>query len=185
MDGNFDAISVTAYAGLRQDQLATFDEFTTADEIIDSLLEVSVPWSLEHITEHQVLADQYSQILGREIDLLTYEGGSHPSAYGSPAQDAAHEASLSPRMYDVYQTLLNGAEQIGVDQYNQYVFTGGGAPARWGDWGLLHTMDQALEESYEYQSILDFINSQTPEVLPVVNIESTVSSVEESRFGTA
>lgn len=177
MDGNFDAISVTAYAGLRQDQLATFDEFTTADEIIDSLLEVSVPWSLEHLTEHQVLADQYSQILGREIDLVTYEGGSHPSAYNSPAQDAAHEASLSPRMYDVYQTLLNGAEQIGVDLYNQYVFTGGGAPARWGDWGLLHTMDQPLEDSYEYQSILDFINSNSP--VPFVNIESPVSGVEE------
>ncbi|WP_339733137.1 putative Ig domain-containing protein [uncultured Gimesia sp.] len=177
MDGNFDAISVTAYAGLRQDQLATFDEFTTADDIIDSLLEVSVPWSLGHLAEHQAIANQYSEILGREIDLVTYEGGSHPSAYNTPAQDAAHEASLSPRMYDVYQTLLNGSQQIGVDLYNQFTFTGGGAPARWGDWGLLHTMDQPLEESYEYQSILDFINDN--DVVPVVNIESPVSEVEE------
>ena len=182
MDGNFDAISVTAYSGLRQDQLVTFDESTTADDIINSLLDISIPWSLEHLAEHQALANEYSEILGREIDLVTYEGGSHPSAYDTPAQNAAHEASLSPRMYDVYQSLLNGAQQIGVDLYNQFNFTGGGAPARWGDWGLLHTMDQPLEESSEYQSLLDFIDSHS--AVPVVSIESPEYGVDESGTST-
>ncbi|MFH1300889.1 MAG: putative Ig domain-containing protein [Planctomycetota bacterium] len=183
MDGNFDAISVTAYAGLGTEQLEGFNEFTTADDVIDSLLEETIPWSLSRLIDHQNLADQYSQILGREIDLVTYEGGSHPDAYGWPVQAVVHEASLSPRMYDVYQVLLNSAQLIGVDLFNQYVFTGSGESAPWGDWGLLHNMDQPLEEAYDYQSILDFINSNTPEVLPVVNIQAPAADVEESDFG--
>ncbi|MCA9017589.1 MAG: hypothetical protein KDA77_19860, partial [Planctomycetaceae bacterium] len=180
MEGNFDAISVTAYAGLGIEQLTGFDEFTTPDDVIDSLLEQSVPWSLARLVEHQNLADQYSALLGREIDLVTYEGGSHPDAFGWPVEDVVHQASLSPRMYDVYQMLLNGADQIGVDLYNQFVFTGSGESAPWGDWGLLHNMDQPLEDAFEYQSILDFINSHTPEALPVVNIQSPGFDVDES-----
>lgn len=177
MDGNFDAISVTAYAGLGYDQISSFDEFTTADDVIDTILEESVPWSLARLVDHQNIADQYSAILGREIDLVTYEGGSHPSAANWPAEAAVHEASLSPRMYDVYQVLLNGADQIGVDLYNQYVFTGSGESEDWGDWGLLHNMDQALEEAYEYQSLVDFIDSNT--AVPIVSIESPASGIEE------
>lgn len=180
MNGNFDAISVTGYAGLGFEQLASFDESTTVDDVIDTVLEETIPWSLSRLIEHQNLADQYSQILGREIDLVTYEGGSHPDAYGWPVQEVVHAASRSPRMSEIYQALLNGADLIGVDLFNQFIFTGGGFSAPWGDWGLLHTMDQPLETSFEYQTIVDFINSQTLEVLPVVNIESTVSSVDES-----
>ncbi len=183
MNGNFDAISVTAYAGLGPEQLAGFNEFTTVDDVIDSLLEVTIPWSLSRLIDHQNLADQYSQILGRDIGLVTYEGGSHPDAYGWPVQAVVHEASLSPRMYDVYQVLLNSAQLIGVDLFNQYVFTGSGDSAPWGDWGLLHNMDQPLEEAFEYQSILDFINSNTQAVLPVVNIQPPASDVEESDAG--
>ncbi|QDU10151.1 putative Ig domain-containing protein [Gimesia aquarii] len=180
MNGNFDAISVTGYAGLGFEQLASFDESTTVDDVIDTVLEETILWSLSRLIDHQNLADQYSQILGREIDLVTYEGGSHPDAYGWPVQEVVHAASRSPRMSEIYQALLNGADLIGVDLFNQFTFTGGGFSAPWGDWGLLHTMDQPLETSFEYQTIVDFINSQTPEVLPVVNIESTVSSVDES-----
>ncbi|WP_197994660.1 putative Ig domain-containing protein [Gimesia panareensis] len=179
MDGQFDAVSVTAYAGLGSEQLAGFDETTTPDDVIDTLLEETIPWSLSRLIDHQNLIDQYSQQLGREIEFVTYEGGSHPDAYGWPAEAAVHEASLSPRMYDVYQTLLNGAQQIGVDLFNQFVFTGGGVSAPWGDWGLLHTMDQPLETSYEYQSILDFINAQSPQALPVVSLQANVDSAQE------
>lgn len=180
MNGNFDAISVTAYAGLGYEQIAGFDEFTTVDDVIDAVLEETIPWSLSRLIEHQNLADQYSQSLGREIDLVTYEGGSHPDAYGWPVEEVVHAASRSPRMSEIYETLLNSADLIGVDLFNQFTFTGGGFSAPWGDWGLLHSMDQPLETSFEYQAFVELISSQTPEDLPVVNIESTVSSVDES-----
>lgn len=177
MDGNFDAVSVTAYAGLGVEQLEGFDEFTTADDVIDTILAESIPWSFARLVDHQNIADQYSALLGREIDLVTYEGGSHPDAFGWPAAAAVHEAALSPRMYDVYETLLNGADQIGVDLYNQYVFTGTGESAPWGDWGLLHDMDQPLEEAHEYQALVDFIDTHA--AVPTVSIESPVAGVDE------
>lgn len=156
MNGEFDAVSSTAYSGLGSELVSQFNANSTPDEVIDTLLNVSVPWSLARVAEHRDLAEQYAQALGRDIQLVNYEGGSHPYAWNHPAVDVIHQASLNPRMYDVYTTLLEGLENLGVDAFVQYQFTGDGQPSPWGDYGLLHSQDQPLAEAHDYRALADF-----------------------------
>jgi hypothetical protein len=168
MNGDFDAISPTAYAGLGGVLLDNMDADTTVDEVIDTLLNVSVPWSLGGVTAHREMAVDYSRALGREIQVVNYEGGSHPAAWNHPATDVIYEASQDERMGEVYDALLNGLSEIGVDLYAQYVFTGAGEPSPWGDFALLHEMDEPLETSYEYSALIDFIEANSTNEIPQV-----------------
>ncbi len=186
MQGRFDAISSTAYAGLAGSFASAADETTTADEIIDSLLNLSLPWARERLAEHQAVADWYEQQLGRDILYVTYESGSHvfgfnSGLYGGPAEAAGVEAMYSSRMYDVYQTLLNNARDVGVDLYNEFIFTAEYGASPYGNYGLLYTMDQPLEEAYQYNALVDFINSQQQApLIPLVTVEATDGSASEA-----
>ncbi|MEZ6047273.1 MAG: hypothetical protein R3C11_17165 [Planctomycetaceae bacterium] len=165
MDGHFDAASVTAYADIGNVQIENYDETTTADDIIDDILTQSIPWSIDRLAEHHALTQQYEIMLGREIPLVTYESGSHVFSYGtyfpySPAYDAALEALESPRMYDVYQELLNGARAVGVDLYNEFTFTSHASGSIYGTFGILHGQNEPLATAYEYQAIVDFLEEQ-------------------------
>ena len=177
MDGEFDAISSTAYYGLSADFIAAASESTTADEIIDSLLNDSLPAISERLRVHQSIAEQYSTELGREIEYLTYESGSHVFEYntalfGSPAEAAGVEAMYSPRMYDVYEVMLNEVRDIGIDLYNEFIFTGPYGASPYGNYGLLHNMEQPIEQAHQYRALLDFIDSQDqPTAVPTVSIE--------------
>ncbi|MDF1745712.1 MAG: Calx-beta domain-containing protein [Gimesia sp.] len=187
LDGRFDAVSSTAYAGLADDFAAAADEYTTADEIIDSLLEVSIPWSRDRMIEHREIADQYEELLGRDIQYVTYESGSHVFAFNSPlygtsGEAAGVEAMYSPRMYDVYQSLLNEARDAGVDLYNEFTFTSHYGASPYGSYGLLYSLDQPLETAHQYQSILDFMETQqNPVVLPQVIVNTATDSVQEDQ----
>ncbi|MFT7643326.1 MAG: hypothetical protein ACI9G1_005091 [Pirellulaceae bacterium] len=168
MNGEFDAISPTAYAGLGGVLLDDMDANTTVDEVVDTLLNVSVPWSLAGVAAHQNMANDYSRLLGREIQVVNYEGGSHPGAWNHPAMDVIYQASQDERMGEVYDALLDGLNDIGVDLYAQYVFTGAGEPTPWGDFALLHEMDQPLSTTHEYNALVDFIEAHSASEIPSV-----------------
>ena len=180
MNGEFDAVSSTSYSGLEGEFFDWVDETTTVDDIIDRVLEVSVPWSLTTQAAHVALADQYTEELGREIDFVTYEGGSHLSAFGTPYAELVQSASEAPRFRDVYEALLNGMEGIGVDMHTQYVFTGTGEPSPWGEFGLLHEMDTRLEEAHEYNALVDFINGDLEAPTVAVSIAVTDAVAHET-----
>ena len=173
MDGEFDAVSSTSYSGLEAVHFDWVTETTTPEDIIDYVLQTSVPWSLSTQQAHVQLAEQYSQQLGREIAFVTYEGGSHLSAFGTPYADLVQSALDSPRMREVYQALLGGMEAMGVDMHTQYVFTGQGVPSPWGEYAVLSEMDLPLQEAHEYQALVDFIAgdlipAQPPSEPPVI-----------------
>ncbi len=193
MNGEFDAISSTSYAGLGNTSLDWIHEETTQEDVIDWVLNNSVPHSQASQAEHAALAEAYSQSLGREIQYVTYEGGSHLNAFETEYQDLIHSTQDHPRFREVYAALLNGMESLGIDMHTQYVFTSQGDPAPWGEFGVLHEMDQPLEEAHEYRALVDFINGQLQPPAPRISIVATDDTGHEfgdsaeftvSRFGT-
>lgn len=179
MNGEFDAVSSTSYAGLEGEHLEWVNESTTEEEIIDYVIETSVPWSLETQAAHVALAEQYSDELGRDIQFVTYEGGSHLSAFGYDHTDLVQSATEHPRFREVYEHLLNGMEQLGIDMHTQYVFTSTGQPSPWGEFGVLHEMDQPLEDSHEYNALVDFIAGDLDAPAVEVSIEATDAVAHE------
>lgn len=185
MDGKFDAVSSSAYAGFPDGAVAGLDASTTADDIIDMLFSESIPWALDRLEEHSAIADAYADALGRDIPLVTYESGSHIFGFatpfvGSPVLDAALEAFDSPRMYDVYQTLLTGARDAGVDLYNEFIFTSHPSAAWYGTYGLLHGMDESLATAHEYRAITDFIALQDDDdPLPAASVTDDLYIINE------
>ena len=180
MNGEFDAVSSTSYAGLGAANIDWVTGATTQDEIIDWVVENSVPFSLQTQAQHSAMADEYSQLLGREIQYVTYEGGSHLDAFGTEHQDLVHSVQDNPRFTEVYASLLNGMESLGIDMHTQYVFSSSGEPTPWGEFGVLHEMDQPLEDSHEYNAVVDFINGDLDPPTVAVSIEATDSTAHEA-----
>lgn len=171
VDGRVDAVSSSAYAGISYDTAATYDANTTVDDIIDDLLTGSIPWASARLQEHRALVEQYEQLLGRDLHFVTYESGSHVIANpnplsNSPALYAALDAMHSPRMYDVYQTLLGEVRDAGVDLYNEFTFTSLDGANFFGNYGLLHDMTTPLSEAHQLRALLDFAESQNEEEPP-------------------
>lgn len=174
-NGQVDAVSSSAYAGISYDMAAAYTATTTPDDIINDLLNISIPWASARLQEHNALIQQYELSLGRDLQFVTYESGSHvfgapnPLPF-SPALNAALEAMHSPRMYDVYQTLLGEVREAGVDLYNEFNFTSHDGASYFGTYGLLHDMTTPLSEAHQLRSLLDFAASQNdddPPPLPV------------------
>jgi hypothetical protein len=180
MNGEFDAVSSTSYAGLGSSNIDWMDETTTQDDIIDWVLENSVPYSLQTQAAHVELADQYSESLGRDISFVTYEGGSHLDAFGTPYQDLVHSVQDNPRFAEVYAALLNGMEELDVDMHTQYVFTSQGEASPWGEFGVLHEMDTPLEDAHEYNALVDFINGDLDAPTVAVSNEATDAVAHET-----
>ncbi len=183
VDGRVDAVSVTAYAGISYDMADGYDANTTADDIIDDLLNISIPWAAARLQEHNTLVEQYEQLLGRDLQFVTYESGSHvfgaPNPFlSSPALAAALEATDSPRMYDVYQTLLGEVRDAGVDLYNEFNFTSHDGASFFGTYGLLHDMTTPVEDAHQLRALLDFAASQASADGPLVAITLEVVDAE-------
>lgn len=162
-DGQFDALSITGYAGLLAETLAAFPAGTTPQQILDEVATVSIPWAVNEMQQVAALAGAYSVSLGRDIQVLAYEGGSHlfsDSPFSdltqAPAYGAAVEASNSPAMYDLYTTLLTGLQSAGTDLYNEYTFIFNREPvlAGFGAYGVLDS--QFGPVTPQYQALVDF-----------------------------
>lgn len=191
VNGRVDAVSSSAYAGISYDMAAAYTATTTPDDIINDLLNVSIPWASARLQEHNALVQSYEQSLGRDLQFVTYESGSHvfgapnPLPF-SPALNAALEAMHSPRMYDVYQTLLGEVREAGVDLYNEFNFTSHDGASFFGTYGLLHDMTTPLSEAHQLRSLLDFAASQNDEDPPPENhapVFTTVAPISINEAG--
>lgn len=183
MGGAFDAVSCAMYTGLHSTQTSLLTASTTGEQIIDILLNESIPRDLNFLRSHQTLANQYSASLGRDIQLLAYEGGPHLDGRGAVYQQAFYDAGVSPRMYDVYDRILTGARDIGLDLFMQFNYTGRPVPSPQGDFAILHWQDQPVAESPKYRALLDAISGTLYEgtpVLPTVTIAATDASAAEA-----
>jgi hypothetical protein len=180
MGGEFDAVSSTSYSGLGRSNLDWITEDTTQDDVIDWVLENSVPWSLQTQSAHIDQAEQYSQELGRDIQFVTYEGGSHLDAFGTPFQELVHSVQDNPRFREVYEALLHGMNELEVDMHTQYVLTSQGEATPWGEFGVLHEMDVPLEDAHEYRALVDFIDGDLDQPTVEASTEATDALAHEA-----
>ncbi len=183
--GRVDAVSCTAYSGIGSEMTNLYSSTTTANDIINDLLNVSIPWASARLQEHEAVVEDYEALLGRDLEFVTYESGSHimsdPNPFfrwegqpQHPALNAAIEAMNSPRMYDVYQTLLTAVNDAGVDLYNEFTFTSHSAVRHYGTYGVLHDMTPPLSQAHKLRSLLDYIaahpddDTNSPPVLAAI-----------------
>ncbi|MCY2967287.1 MAG: Ig-like domain-containing protein, partial [Planctomycetota bacterium] len=167
-----DAVSASAYAGIDYNSALAFGASTTPDDLVNFLEQSSIPWALARLADHRRLADRFEDIWGKNLSLVTYESGSHvignPNPFGwTAAGPAAAAAMHHPRMYQVYQTLLEGVRDIGVDLYNEFNFTSAASVNFYGNYGLMHRQDQPLGELPQLRAIYDHLEANRTAVAPL------------------
>lgn len=178
LDGHFDAISCAAYMYVSDDAKAHFGSATTADQVIDALLSNQAE-AINWLKDHKTLANSFSAQLGRRIEFVAYEGGPHLDSWGAPYQQAFFDAGNSPRMYEAYSRLLNGARDAGLDLFQHFNLTGGLYAAPYGVFGALQSMTQQTDQAPKYRALLDAM-AQMPVPLPVVSVELVSANASES-----
>jgi len=176
MGGQFDAISSAAYAYVSDADRASFSAGTTADQVIDALLN-RLPSVFTMLGDHKTLADQWAATLGRPIRYVAYEGGPHLDSWGGAYEPAFFAAGNSPRMYDVYTQLLAGAKARGLEVFANFTFTGGLFPTSYGAFGSLQSLTQPLSAAPKYRALLDAVNANTP---AVIGVETVVAAASET-----
>lgn len=153
MTGSFDAIAIAPYFSPNDEQRASYTSATTVDRVIaDARLAIgeSVGW----VRNHQALADSWTTRLGRDIQLVAYEGGPHLDGRNAPYQEAFYRATNDSRMGDLYREYLTALDAEGMDLYVDFVFTGQSGASSWGDFAKLHRMDEPLTAAYRYNAVV-------------------------------
>src|SRR5262249_17377548 len=75
---------------------------TGVDQVLDDTL-ASIPQAMQFLQSHRALADQYAALLGRSIGFVAYEGGAALEGHYQSYQLVLNQASVDPRMYDIYR----------------------------------------------------------------------------------
>ena len=154
MGGSFDAIAIAPYFGPTQAQRATYSAATTVTQVINDLRN-NLPGSTQFTLNHQRLADEFSLRLGRDIQLLAYEGGPHLNANNAPYQNAWFQATKDPRMADLMSDYLRQQNAAGLDSYVHYKLTDRDAATPYGLFGVLLAQDQPTSEAHVYRTLLE------------------------------
>jgi len=180
MGGSFDAIAIAPYFSPDDARRAAYTTATTVDTILaDSraAVETSVAWA----RSHQTLADTWSTRLGRDIQLVAYEGGPHMDGRNAPYQQAFYQAVNDPRMGEIYRDYLKALDGTGMDLFLDFQFTGQQGASSWGDFAKLHRMDQPLSTAHRYNAVVAAANGTLwaapppAPVLPVLSIASAAT----------
>lgn len=158
LDGGFDAVAVGGYFAPDYEERLTFTAETTPDEIIEVSMD-SIATTLGQVAEHREMLEEYEASLGRDLELLVYEGGPHFDGRGATYQSAIVEAISDPRIYDAERLLLNGMNDVGVDRFMDYQYTQRVAESPWGNFGSLHHQDQSIEDAHKYRALTDAIHT--------------------------
>jgi hypothetical protein len=157
LGGDFDAVSVAAYFGPDQNTRASYTPDTTIDQIISDTL-ASIPATVQFLRNHRALADLYSAALARHIGFVAYEGGAALEGQYQPYQTVLNEASVDPRMYDVYRAFLDNVNQAGLELMVNYEYTDRDlVNSPFGIYGSLNYQDQPLADAPKYRALVDFI----------------------------
>ena len=154
MGGSFDAIAIAPYFGPTQAQRATYSATTTVDQVLNDLRN-NLAGSTQFTLNHQRLADEFSLRLGRDIQLLAYEGGPHLNANNAPYQNVWFQVTKDPRMADLMRDYLRQQNAAGLDSYVHYKLTDRDAATPYGLFGVLLAQDQPTSEAHVYRTLLE------------------------------
>lgn len=175
MEGAFDAVSCDGYVTFAQPQLLEYrNHLPSVDQVVSDLFNRSLPNTLTFLQNHQNLADQYSQALGRNIQLIVYEGGPLLNGGGQPFEQTFLQAAQDPHMYGLYEALLRGAEAVGVDMFAHYVYTD---TSPFGDASALRWQDQPLADAPKYRALLDAVSGEL--FTPEFSVEAVTPTADE------
>jgi hypothetical protein len=152
-NGEFDAISCTAYFGNRI-------ESTNLDVIMQQAIADIWGQRGHNRARHGQLAREQSQALGRPIRFLAYEAGHHITTYGRFNQftEPFKQVQYHPAMYGALQDNMFQFEQAGGSLYVAYYFVG--PNSHFGAWGHLEHMDQPLDEAQKFRAVSDYPQSK-------------------------
>ncbi|MEI6239791.1 MAG: Calx-beta domain-containing protein [Planctomycetia bacterium] len=153
MGGSFDAIAIAPYFSPDDAKRAAYTAATSVDTILadtGAAVGTAVGWT----RTHQTLADAWSTRLGRDIQLVAYEGGPHMDGRNAPYQDAFYRAVNDPRMGDIYRDYLRALDATGMDLFLDFQFTGQAGASPWGDFAKLHRMDEPLSGASRYNAVV-------------------------------
>ncbi len=177
MQGRFDAIAVGSYVTLNASDRASFSASTTADQILDRAFVNLENVTLDRVQQHSLLANQYSQNLDRQIDVLVYEGGQLllPGTSNASYLQAIYDAQINPRMYDLYERLLVGLDQLGVDSFTHFTHVSKHTPMS--TTGALRYQFEPVADAPKYLALVDAANglffAPTLTASPVTIVEGT------------
>lgn len=154
MGGSFDAIAIAPYFGPTEAQRAGYSVATTVDQVLADL-RANITFGASMTVGHQRLADDYSSRLGRDIQLLAYEGGQHLDGRGAAYQNVFFAATKDPRMAELTRDYLRVHNAAGMDAYVHYKLSDRDLVTRWGNFGVLNRQDQPLGEAHVYRTLLE------------------------------
>lgn len=185
MGGHFDALAIAPYIAPTQPIRATYTTATTVDQVIADTRAAIGPMS-DMVRQAADLLHQYEVSLGRDLQLVGYEGGTHlDAANGVPYQRAFFEANGDPRLYDVLGEYLVAMEGAGLDSLDYYKFTDRRiATLLNNDFGTLNRMDQPIATAHRYRALLDYIGAtgddDPPPTTPVVSVAVSDANAAEA-----
>ena len=159
MDGEFDAISCSTYFGLSRAELSRLTSRITAKQLLDDAMAEISQSIREHYQAHGKLSRKWTRKLGRSIPLIEYEGGQHYTNEGGnpPYANAFLAMQKHPKMYDVYLANMREFDKAGGSLFTAFNFVE--KPDKWGAWGALEVMDQAISKAPKYKALLDYKKS--------------------------
>ena len=154
MGGSFDAIAIAPYFGPTEGQRATYTASTSVDQVLSDL-RANITMGAQMTVGHQRLADDYSSRLGRDIQLLAYEGGQHLDGRGAAYQDVFFAATKDPRMAELTRDYLRVQNAAGTDAYVHYKLSDRDLVSWGGNLGVLNRQDQPISEAHVYRTLLE------------------------------
>jgi hypothetical protein len=155
-----DALAIAPYVSLNVPPTGGSPERPSADmmadwgpeEVIEHLLEVSMPQTVAHMRGNREVADQYG------LALIAYEAGQHAVGVrgGENVDELTElliEANRHPDMADVYEAYYDAWQDAGGGL--MAVFASVGRYSKWGSWGLLEYHDQTEDDSGKYRVTME------------------------------
>lgn len=155
-DGRFDALSCSTYFALTSSQRGLLSSSTTAGSILDLAAQEMSRGIRRNYQAHGQLVREWSNKLGRQIPLISYEGGQHYTAHGGnpPWARAFIDVQSHPRIYQIYLDNMREWENAGGSLFTAFNFVE--KPDKWGSWGALEYQDQDIDEAHKYRALLDY-----------------------------
>jgi hypothetical protein len=160
LQGEFDALSVATYFGVKADR-AGLSMKSTAAEIMANARTGIDDVLFPRLDEHFKLAEQAGKRAGKTIPVVIYEGGQSIIARKTFGADrslsldvkATAQCQTSLEMYDCYKALLKGLRERGVALFNAYDFVGENTHAD--TFGHLTWLGQPLDQAPKMRALLE------------------------------
>ena len=161
LEGEFDAVSCSAYFHLPPKAWKSFDETTSVDDLIEALAVGIRDYDMPKLIKHRDMARMWSTKLGRHIPFIAYEAGQSLHTRRSVAfREAIYAAQADSRMYRLYAEWFNAFHDMGGELLAAYNYVG--PQNRFGCWGHLQYQDEPVETAPKYRAVVDAADGKLP-----------------------